>query len=295
MYDTLISIAQAAELVSTRTCRLFDCSFDLGDPQKGGAIFAAGHLPDAQYLDLDHDLAGPVTGSNGRHPLPDPCILVDRLRRAGLNNGDQVIAYDNAGGPFAARLWWLLRWLGHDQVAVLDGGVGDWEAAGYLVERGKPVQPPRGNFAPGTIRTARVVDAAAVMDNLSTRAALLVDARAAPRFRGEILLMDAIAGHIPGARNRPYQDNLRPDGRFKSSATLRGEFQATIAGFEPGQVILQCGSGVTACHNALAMEHVGLTGARLYPGSWSEWTSDRSRPIELGELVSLQGQRHDER
>lgn len=282
MYTTIVSAADAAKLIALGQCRIFDCSFDLTDPARGGALYAAGHVPGARYLHLDDDLAGPPTGSNGRHPLPDPHVLAEKLRGEGLDSSDQVIAYDNAGGPFAARLWWLLRWLGHDKVAVMDGGVAAWESLGEKVEHGAHPAERGGDFVPSAIHQDWVVDAGLVLDTLSTGAALVLDARSAPRFSGEVLVMDAVAGHIPGARNRPFMDNLTAEGQFKSPEMLRGEFDKAIEGFAPAEVVLQCGSGVTACHNALAMHHAGLAGARLYPGSWSEWVSDPSRPVELG-------------
>lgn len=291
MYTTIATIAETAEQIPTGHCHVFDCSFDLSDPDKGRVLYAAGHIPGASYLHLDEDLAGAVTGTNGRHPLPDPEVFAAKLREAGLNCSEQVIAYDNAGGPFAARLWWLLRWLGHDRVAVMDGGITAWRAAGNQVAQGMAAAKTRGNFKATTVRQDWIVDAELVLDNLATRSTLVVDARSAPRFRGDVLVMDAVAGHIPGARNRPYTENLASDGHFKPPEALRHEFDETIKGFAPADVILQCGSGVTACHNALAMHHAGLTGARLYPGSWSEWASDPSRPVELGEGSAACGMR----
>ena len=282
MYKSLVSVADAARLLTAGQCCVFDCSFDLANPDKGSLLYAAGHVAGARYLHLDRDLAGPPTGTNGRHPLPDRRILSEKLREEGLNNADQVFAYDNAGGPFAARLWWLLRWLGHENVAVIDGGIAAWEAAGNRIEQGVPVDGRAGNFAPSAPPQDWTVDADMVLNNLSTGKVLMVDARSAPRFRGEVLVMDAVAGHIPGARNRPFTDNLNSEGQFKSAELLRHEFGEAIEGFAPEEVVLQCGSGVTACHNALAMHHAGLVGARLYPGSWSEWVSDPSRPVELG-------------
>lgn len=289
MYTTIVSVANAAKLIALGECSVFDCSFDLTDPDKGGALYAAGHVPGARYLHLDDDLAGPSTGFNGRHPLPDPQILAEKLRKAGLNSTDQVITYDNAGGPFAARLWWLMRWLGHDKVAVMDGGVAAWDALGNKVEEGMHAAEQTGDFAPSDVHQRWIVDADMVLDNLSSGAALVLDARSAPRFSGEVLVMDAVAGHIPGARNRPFMENLTAEGRLKSPEMLRDEFEEAMDGFAPAEVVLQCGSGVTACHNALAMHHAGLVGARLYPGSWSEWVSDPFRPVELGASGSMSG------
>jgi len=280
-YTTIITIKEAAELLNFQRCLVIDCSFELTDPIKGKALYTAAHIPGAAYMHLDEDLAGSMTGNNGRHPLPDPEVFSEKLRASGMDSGDQVIAYDNAGGPFAARLWWLLRWLGHDNVAVMDGKISDWIAAGHAVETGPPKPLPHGNFSVDTIRHELVVNADLVEHNIFDPQAIVLDARSAERFRGEVLIMDAVAGHIPGARNRPFIDNLNAAGRFKTPDELRGEFESKIDGFTPSAVILQCGSGVTACHNALAMHHAGMIGARLYPGSWSEWASDPARPVEL--------------
>tara|TARA_R110000782_G_C14818323_1_gene413527 strand:+ start:1059 stop:1934 length:876 start_codon:yes stop_codon:yes gene_type:complete len=281
-FTTIISIADAAKAIAAGQCRVFDCSFDLTNPDKGRAIHATSHLPGAHYLHLDEDLAGAPSGTNGRHPLPDPLAFTTLLRSKGLNSGEQVIAYDNVGGPFAARLWWLLRWLGHENVAVMDGAAAAWQAAGYAVEQGMTAQERPGNFEIGAIREDLTVDAALVLSAIGTGKSLLLDTRSGPRFRGEVLVMDAVAGHIPGARNRPFTDNLGTDGRFKSPELLRQELEEIIEGYAPADVILQCGSGVTACHNALSMHHAGMTGSRLYPGSWSEWVSDPARPVEVG-------------
>ena len=281
MFETLVNVADSESLIAQRRCRIFDCSFDLADPAAGRAAFVAEHLPTARYLHLDEDLSAPA-GPRGRHPLPDAGTLAAKLRDAGLEDGQQVIAYDNAGGPYAARLWWLLRWMGHRAVAVLDGGIQAWTAAGLPLERGDPGPASPGNFVASAPRSDLTVDAAAVLANLSAPEFLVVDARAGQRFRGEVLMMDAVAGHIPGARNRPFKDNLDAGGGFKPAATLAAEFDAVLDGQASAAVVLQCGSGVTACHNALALEVAGRPGARLYPGSWSEWVTDPTRPVALG-------------
>jgi thiosulfate/3-mercaptopyruvate sulfurtransferase len=212
--------------------------------------------------------------------LPERQQLVDTLAALGLNRGQQVIAYDAHGGMYAARLWWLLRWLGHDAVALLDGGLQAWEAAHQPLTQQVPSQAA-GDFKAGA-PLAVTVDVQAVERNLTTHERVLLDARAADRYRGENETLDRVGGHIPGALNRFFKDNLTADGRFKSAHTLRDEFGAVMPGTAADRVVLQCGSGVTACHNALAMEIAGLHGAALYPGSWSEWSADASRPVATG-------------
>ncbi len=282
-YTTLISAANLAErLASTdHPVLVFDCRFDLADTAAGEQAYAAGHIPGARYLHLDRDLSGVKTGANGRHPLPERAALVDKLAALGLNEGQQVVAYDSQGGAFASRLWWLLRWLGHDSVAVLDGGLQAWQAAGQTLDTAGPSPAARGSFK-ARAPLAVTVDAQHVLDNLKTGDRTVVDARAADRYRGENETIDPVGGHIPGAVNRFFKDNLAADGRFKPAHTLRDEFAAVIGQRKPEQVILQCGSGATACHNALAMEVAGLHGAAVYIGSWSEWCADPARPVATG-------------
>jgi thiosulfate/3-mercaptopyruvate sulfurtransferase len=281
-YTTLISAANLHERLdaSPNSVLVFDCRFDLANPDAGEAAFAAGHIPGAHYLHLDRDLSGLKTGTNGRHPLPERSVLVSTLAACGLAQGQQVVAYDAQGGSYAARLWWLLRWLGHDSVAVLDGGLQAWEAAGFPLSTDVP-HATIGNFKAGAPLQV-TVDAQAVVRNLATRELVVLDARAPDRYRGENETIDPVGGHIPGARNRFFKDNLGADGRFKPAHTLREDFTAVLAGKTPEHTVLQCGSGVTACHNALAMEIAGLHGAALYPGSWSEWSADSSRPVATG-------------
>jgi thiosulfate/3-mercaptopyruvate sulfurtransferase len=256
---------------------LLDCGFDLADPGAGERAHAAGHLPGALYVHLDRDLSGPKTGCNGRHPLPDREALAARAGAWGIAPGVQVVAYDAQGGPYAARAWWLLRWLGHDAVAVLDGGTAAWTAAGGertttpATVRAQPPYPARPPAMP-------TVAAAALLAPAPGRQ--LLDARAPERFRGDVEPLDPVAGHIPGAHNRFFKDNLQPDGRFLEVAALRTAFAAWADA--PAAVVHQCGSGVTACHNLLAMEHAGLAGSALYPGSWSEWCADPARPVARG-------------
>ena len=288
MTTTLISPAALHTLLAdpTKHTVVVDCTFDLADPAAGRQAHHAGHIPGAYYLHLDNELSGAKTGGNGRHPLPAPDDFIARLRMLGVNNDTQVVAYDANGGVFAARLWWMLRWIGHAGAAVLDGGRQAWEAAGYALEPGVPDEPAlpedRGNLE---LRASLVpvVDARDVVDNLATQVRLVVDARSEDRFRGENETLDPVGGHIPGARNHCFKRNLDRDMRFKPAEQLRAEWQATLGQSAPEHSIMQCGSGVTACHNLLALEVAGLTGAALYPGSWSEWCADPSRPVATGD------------
>lgn len=281
-YTTLISADNLAERLAAApgSVLVFDCRFDLADTALGEQTYAAGHIPGAHYLHLDRDLSGAKTGTNGRHPLPARDALADTLKAHGLKQNQQVVAYDAQGGMYAARLWWLLRWLGHDSVAVLDGGLQAWQSAGHAVSQDTPPKSA-GDFRAGA-PLATVVDAQAVLANLTTKSQLVIDARAADRYRGENETIDRIGGHIPGALNRFFKDNLTADGRFKSGHELREAFNPLLGATPPNKVILQCGSGVTACHNALAMEIAGLHDPALYAGSWSEWSSDPSRPVATG-------------
>lgn len=260
--------------------RIFDCRYDLGNAAAGANAYAAGHIPGAQYLHMSHDLSGTPDGSNGRHPLPDPHAFTTRLGHLGLSPDMPVAIYDDAGGMFAARLWWLLRWVGHRaEVAVLDGGIQTWQTAGLPLTQAVPSFPAQ---AYPLLQTGPLVTAQDVMGHLATSSAWLLDARSAERFRGEDASMDPVPGHIPGAHNRFFRNNLDAQGRFKSPHELRAEFLAQLGDTPPTQVVHSCGSGITACHNMLAMEVAGLPGSRLYAGSWSEWSSDPARPVEKG-------------
>lgn len=275
-YRTIIAPADLAACLEADNWRIFDCRHDLARPEAGEAAFAAGHLPGAQFLHLDRDLSSPMTGTNGRHPLPDPERLAIRLAECGVDNDSQVVAYDDLGGVFASRLWWLLKWLGHDRVAVLDGGVQAWRAAGLPFARSvRRDAPSRFGY---TVRDL-AVDARYVTAHLETSDMLLIDARSADRFRGENETLDPVGGHIPGSINRFYKLNLERTGNFKSAQVLREEYLALLGRARPSDVVHSCGSGVSACHNALAMEIAGLPCGRLYGGSWSEWCSDPSRPV----------------
>lgn len=261
-------------------CVLVDCRHDLTHPEAGPAAYAAGHLPGAFFLHQDHDLAGPKTGRNGRHPLPDRAALAARLRSLGLNRGQLLVAYDGSGGTYAGRVWWLARWLGHANVRVLDGGIDAWTRAGYPLSTESPRANP-GGFEPGE-PLVRAVAVDEVVANLASKEFVILDARAPERFRGEAEPIDPVAGHIPGALNHPLALNTRPDGRFKPPQVLRAEFEAFLAGRDPSRVVHQCGSGVSACQNIVAMEYAGLPSGALYAGSWSEWCADPSRPVATG-------------
>jgi len=276
---TLVGTDVLAQHLADPDWVVFDCRHDLTAPERGRTEYEKSHIPGARFLHLDRDLSASKTGSNGRHPLPDPEKLARKLGEAGVDSGKQVVAYDAQGGMVAARLWWLLRWLGHLPVAVLDGGWTRW------VEEGRPQTPevPR----PQTARFAATpkevpLSAGSLRARLGDRTTLL-DARAPDRFRGQNETIDPAGGRIPGARNRFYRDNLDASGRFKSPEALKAEFAAILGATDPREVVNYCGSGVSACHNLLAMEVAGLRGARLYPGSWSEWSADPSRPVASGE------------
>ena len=280
IHTTLISADQLAS-AQAATWRIFDCSFDLTDHGAGRRAFEAGHIPGASYIDLAHQLSTAKTGTNGRHPLPERATFAATLAAFGVDDDTQVIAYDNSGGMYAARLWWMLRWAGHAAAAVLDGGLAAWKAAGQPLST-RADTPPAGNFslrAP-LVTTASYAD---VKANIESRARLVLDARAPDRFRGENETLDKIGGHIPGARNRLFKNNLDAEGRFKPAAQLQAEFAAVTGATPASDIIHQCGSGVTACHNLLAMEIAGLKGAALYPGSWSEWSAQPGAPIATGD------------
>ena len=280
-YETLISVNELRALLGAgEPVLLLDCEFELGKPDVGLERYMQGHLPSARYAHLDEDLAGPSDGSNGRHPLPARVALAAWLRTQGLRRHQQVVAYDSNGGAWAARAWWLLRWLGHAEVAVLDGGKPAWLAADLPMEQGPQPSAPTGDFEQGEPLVPAPASAREVLANISGKTAQVLDARDPLRFAGEPNPIDPVAGHIPGARNRFFRDNLGPDGRFRAPEELAADFTRLLA---DRPAILQCGSGVTACHNALAMAVAGLPAGRLYPGSWSEWITDPSRPVERGE------------
>jgi thiosulfate/3-mercaptopyruvate sulfurtransferase len=256
---------------------VFDTRHDLMDPAKGRRLYAESHVPGAYFLHVDEDLSGKKTGANGRHPLPDLQEFAHRLNGRGVKPGTQVVAYDDMSGNFAVRLWWMLRWLGHDKVALLDGGFPQWLREGRPVSTEVPA-PRRGEFVPRP-RADAAVDLPFVERFHADPSIMLIDARAAERFAGMQEPIDPVAGHIPGAVNRFWQQNLTPDGRFKPREQLRREYEALLGGRTPTETVHMCGSGVTACHNIFALELAGFPGGRLYPGSWSEWCADPLRPM----------------
>jgi len=277
MEKNLVTTAELAEHLGDPDWIVFDTRHELGDVEKGRRAYAAGHIPGAYFLHVDEDLAGPRNGKNGRHPLPDPAVFAAKINDRGVAPGKQVVVYDDLGGNFAVRLWWMLRWLGHDRVALLDGEWPQW------VKEGRPVTTEvpalrKGDFV-ARPRLAATVDAPFVERFHDDASIKLLDARAPERFAGLKEPIDPVAGHIPGAVNRFWQKNLNPDGRFKSPQQLRNEYEEMLAGASGEQVVHMCGSGVTACHNIFAMAIAGLPEGRLYPGSWSEWVADPSRPV----------------
>jgi len=278
-YHTLVQVQALAAHLHDPAWVLVDCSFDLNDPNSGERNYRGEHLPGAVYAHLDRDLAGPVTPSSGRHPLPDPGTLAAKLAAWGAENHSQLIAYDASGGAFAARLWWLSKWLGHDRVAVLDGGRQAWEAAGLPLDADLP-RPGTGSFEV-RLRPELALSTAEIPAAIAP-GQVLIDARAGERFRGEVEPLDAKAGHIPTATNHPFQENLDETGRFLPAEALRERYEQTLDGRESQGVICMCGSGVTACHTLLALQVAGIEGGRLYAGSWSEWIRDPSREIATG-------------
>lgn len=279
-YTTLIGAEELAQHLEYQDWRIFDCRHDLLAPDAGEHAYDAGHIIGARFLGLERDLSSPATGRNGRHPLPDPQRLAERLGSCGVGEQTQIVAYDDSGGMFAARLWWLARWLGHERVAVLDGGLAAWRSVGLpLASGGAGARAAmRLEVEPRPI----AVDAERVRAQLGDPQMLIVDARSPERFRGENETLDPVGGHIPGAVNRWFKDNLDERGRFKPAAQLRTEWLSLLGQRSAQAVVHTCGSGVSACHNLLAMEIAGLQGSRLYPGSWSEWCADPSRPVATG-------------
>ncbi len=281
MFTTLIDPATLSAHLGDPRWVVLDARFDLAAPAKGEALYREGHIAGARYLSLDAHLSGEKSGTNGRHPLPSPDVAAARFAALGIGPDTQVVIYDADMGMFAARGWWMLRWLGHRAVAVLDGGLAAWQRAGL------PVTTVEGPWAPAHFE-ARVADdwrvpASDVQAHLGESARILVDARANDRFRGENETIDPVGGHIPGAVNRFFQLNLTAEKTFKSPEALKAEWMPLVQGTDAARVVMYCGSGVTACHNLLALEHAGLPGARLFPGSWSEWCASPERPRATGD------------
>lgn len=277
----LIDVESLAAQLASSDCVPIDCRFTLTDPPAGRAAYERGHIPGARYAHLDDDLAREPTPAEGRHPLPEPEVLAATLGAWGISRDTLVVAYDEGSGAIAARLWWLLRWLGHERCAVLDGGFAAWQQAGLPIETTIPAVTACRYVLSGPPARDAVVATGEVASRLR-EGDLLVDARAAPRYRGEQESIDPVAGHIPGAMNRPFSSNVTADGRFRSPRELRAELEALLGGRDASRLVAMCGSGVTACHLLLALEHAGLRGGRLYAGSWSEWIRDASRPVERG-------------
>lgn len=275
----LIDPTAAADAIAAGA-RAIDCRFDLGDPDLGQRQYLEAHLPGAAYAHLDRHLSDLSKAGRGRHPLPDAADFSRHLSRWGVAPDTLVIAYDERQSAFAARLWWMLRAAGHEAVVVLDGGIEAWRRAGLPLETTPTLPPPVRREV--VFDAAWMVDADVVERCRTDPACLLLDARPGPRFRGEVEPLDPVAGHVPGAVNRPVTDNLAADGRFKPAASLRAEFDALLAGRPPAAVVSMCGSGVTACHTLLAMAAAGLDGAKLYPGSWSEWCGQSGRAVATG-------------
>ena len=295
MYTTLISVDELRRLrAGGAPLMIFDCSFDLMNPAAGEEQYRKAHIPGAVYAHLDTGLSDqgvvepdgkhhphPDAASGGRHPLPSREKFAMWLSGVGFANAMQAVVYDRQGANYCGRLWWMLKWAGHEAVAVLDGGLQAWQAAGGEVSDREEPSHFQSNFRLGAER-ARLATTSEVQQRLGQPTQILVDARAAPRYRGEVEPLDPVAGHIPGALNRPFSQNVGPDGKFKPAAQLRQEFEALLAGRDPASVVHHCGSGVKAVPNVIAMELAGLGRTALYAGSWSEWCSDRSRPVEKG-------------
>ena len=283
MHTTLISTDVLAEHLENASWLIADCRYSLNDETWGRAQYQTSHLPGAVFVDVAHDLAGERTGTNGRHPLPAVEDMASTFGRLGIAEDVQVIAYDQEAGAFASRLWWMLRYLGHDAVAVLDGGFAKWIREGRPVRGGVETRRPAG-FTP-RLRSEMRVTVDETVAHLGDPSALLIDARSPERYAGTPDPLDTIYGHIPGARNRYYRHNVTDAGTMRSGRELRTDFEKILAGNPASQVVMYCGSGITACHNLLAMEHAGLHGARLFAGSWSEWESDPKRPVERSSKV----------
>lgn len=284
-FDSLINAKQLFRNLNNPDWVIIDCHFELDAPDAGWEAYQKYHIPGAIYAHLDHDLAGPIIpGKTGRHPLPEIEAFSKTLSHWGIDESVQVVVYDNRGGGFAARLWWMLKWLGHNQVALLDGGLANWKESGYPLEAPITEQTPR-NFQPAP-QPQMVANLPEIQENLYQQY-MLVDSRAPERYLGEAEPIDPVAGHIPGAINADYMDNLDQNQFFLDKEILTEKFSRLVGDKPAEKVVFYCGSGVTSAHNVLAMYHAGLGLAKLYPGSWSEWIADPNRPIEKGTSTTI--------
>ncbi|WP_031433571.1 sulfurtransferase [Methylomarinum vadi] len=279
-YNTIISAEQLANHLDNPDWIVFDCRFSLADSEAGGKAYRLGHIANARYVHLDKDLSSAISDYSGRHPLPDFSLLAKKLGHWGVKHSSQVVVYDDAGGAFAGRMWWLLRCMGHDRVALLDGGLPQWRREGHSLTTALP--KIRKTHFRAYLDSKQWLSARQVEDGLATRSITLIDARPPERFRGEQEPIDPIAGHVPKALNRPFQQNLNKQGCFLPADRLKQQFLELLAKRDDRQVVHMCGSGVTACHNLLAMEIAGLPGSKLYAGSWSEWIRNKNRGIAKG-------------
>ena len=281
MHTTLVSTEELAQHLDDPNWIVFDCRFTLTDPEAGRRAYQHGHIPGARYAHLDDDLSSPVTATSGRHPLPDPQVLAAKLGQWGVDETKQVVVYDDSFGSMAVRMWWLLRWLSHDAVALLDGGLPRWMRQKHPITAASPTINPA-HFTP-RLQNRMWADASEVDRARQDRSRIIIDARPEQRFSGENEPLDRVGGHIPGSVNWTFEENIDFDGTYLPAEELRAAYLDLLHGVPPEQVIHSCGSGVTACHNILAMEIAGLAGGKLYPGSWSEWIADPSRPVATGE------------
>ncbi len=277
-YNTVISADELNEIVNNDNVRVFDCRFSLKDPQGGLKSYQSGHLPNAQFADMDTQLSSAMTSTSGRHPLPDENVFLNQLRTWGIDNNTQVIAYDDISGAFAARLWWMMRWMGHEKVAVLNGGMQKWTEGGYALTK-DPVEFAAADFS-GQANSDWLMDIDSVQTKLEANEITLIDARAADRFTGKDQKTDPVPGHIPGANNLPFGGNLTKEGLLQTPEVINDRFASVIQDQPLENVINMCGSGVTACHNLLAQAVAGMPPTKIFIGSWSQWIKDPSRPVE---------------
>ena len=277
-YHTLISADSLQQHLNDAQWRIVDCRFNLKDPGEGLALYQMDHIPHAVYAHLDHDLSSPVTANSGRHPLPDVNQFKEKLGNWGITKDTQVIVYDDAAGSYAARLWWMLRWLGHDSVAVLDGGFSFWKQQGLPVTSDIP-QFSRTTYI-GEPNLEMLIDSDDLQEKLAQSQSLLIDVRDPVRYQGIEEPIDKVAGHIPGSINIPWKNNIAENGLYLPKAQLHDEYMKVLHDTPIDNTVFMCGSGVTACHSLLALEHIGISGIKLYPGSWSAWITDPARPVE---------------